>query len=160
MELRFVQSDSTFSYFQGTKSYLIKHGRPVAFHSDQRYIIKDLKLKYDRKCIMLKVNDLTRGFVGKYVYVFEIANVRIQVRAKGIALPHVILNPERRIMHASMTHNNWPGAVLAYIEEEQNKAAPPPNVKPVSAKNGYKKSSCRSPGRPARMEACYERWGA
>ncbi|MFT6075078.1 MAG: hypothetical protein ACJAZ1_002002 [Yoonia sp.] len=85
--------------------------------------------------------------------------MRIQVRAKGIALPHVILNPERRITHASMTHNKRHGAVLAYIEEEQNKAAPPPKVKPVSAKNGYKKSRCRGPGRPAKMEACYERWG-
>lgn len=47
--------------------------------------------------------------------------------------------------------------VLAHIKEEQEKAAPPPKVKPVSAKNGYKKTGRRPPGRPSKMEAYYER---
>ena len=34
MELRFVQSESTFSYFAALESSLLKHGRPVAFYSD------------------------------------------------------------------------------------------------------------------------------
>lgn len=210
MELRFVPSESTFSYFDALESYLLKHGRPVAFYSDKhtvfrvakpnqhmtgmtqfgralaelnveilcanssqakgrveranrtlqdrlvkelrlagissmedgnaflegfmtrfnakfaktpaksdnlhrslniepdrlnevfclrdkRYVGKDLTLKYDRKRIKLEINDLTRGLVGKYVDIFELANGRIQVRANGIALPHTILNPERRI---------------------------------------------------------------
>ena len=33
MELRFVHSESTFSYFGALESYLLKHGRPVAFYS-------------------------------------------------------------------------------------------------------------------------------
>ena len=47
--------------------------------------------------------------------------------------------------------------VLAHIKEEQEKAAQPPKVKPVSAKNGYKKTGRRPPGRPSKMEAYYER---
>ena len=35
MELRFAQSESTFSYFEALESYLLKHGRPVAFYSDK-----------------------------------------------------------------------------------------------------------------------------
>ena len=210
MELRFVQSESTFSYFAALESYLLKHGRPVAFYSDKhtvfrvakpnehmtgmtqfgralaelnieilcanssqakgrveranrtlqdrlvkelrfagisnmdegnaflsefmkrfntkfakapakpdnlhralniepdrlaevfclrdkRYVTKDLTLKYDRKRIKLEINDLTRGLVGKYIDVYEMADGRIQVPAKGVALPHIILNPERRI---------------------------------------------------------------
>jgi len=31
MELRSVQSESTFRYFEALESYLLKHGRPVAF---------------------------------------------------------------------------------------------------------------------------------
>ena len=31
MELRFVPSESTFSYFEALESYLGRHGRPVAF---------------------------------------------------------------------------------------------------------------------------------
>ena len=35
MELSFVESDSTFSYFVATASYLKRHGKPVAFYSDK-----------------------------------------------------------------------------------------------------------------------------
>lgn len=35
MELRFVPSESTFSYFEATRSYLKQHGKPVAFYSDK-----------------------------------------------------------------------------------------------------------------------------
>ncbi|MEM8742114.1 MAG: hypothetical protein AAGE13_11555 [Pseudomonadota bacterium] len=37
------------------------------------------------------------------------------------------------------------------------RAPAPPQVKPVSAKNGYKKTGFRPSGRPSRMEAYYER---
>ena len=270
MELRFVQSESTFSYFGALESYLLKHGRPVAFYSDKhtvfrvakpnehmtgmtqfgralaelnieilcanssqakgrveranrtlqdrlvkelriagvssmedgnaflegfterfntkfakapakpdnlhralniepdrlaevfclrdkRYVTKDLTLKYDRKRIKLEVNDLTRGLVGKYIDVFEMADGRIQVRAKGVALPHMILNPERRITHAAITENKRLGAVLAHIKNEQDKDSLTVKVKPVSAKNGYQKTGRRSPGRPSKMDAYYAR---
>ncbi|HEY0714295.1 MAG TPA: ISNCY family transposase, partial [Polyangia bacterium] len=35
MELRFVESESTLSYFESTASYLRRHGKPVAFYSDK-----------------------------------------------------------------------------------------------------------------------------
>jgi transposase len=40
MELRFVQSESTFSYFTALESYLLKHGRPVAFYSDKHTVFR------------------------------------------------------------------------------------------------------------------------
>lgn len=267
MELRFVPSESTFSYFEALESYLLKYGRPVAFYSDKhtvfrvakpnqhmtgmtqfgralaelnieilcanssqakgrveranrtlqdrlvkelrlagvssiedgnvflpgfierynakfakaparsdnlhralniepdrfnevfclrdkRHVTKDLMLKYDRKRIKLAVNDLTRSLAGTYVDVYELADGRIQVRAKGVALPYTIMNPERRITHAAITENKHLSAVLAHIKEEQDKAAPKPKVKPVSAKNGYVKNG-RSPGRPSKLELHY-----
>jgi len=271
MELRFVKSESTFSYFAALESYLLKHGRPVAFYSDKhsvfrvakpdehmtgitqfgralaelnveiicahssqakgrveranrtlqdrlvkelriagianmddgnaflegfterynakfakapakpdnlhralniepdrleevfclrdkRYVTKDLTLKYDRKRIRLEVNDLTRGLVGKYVDVYEMPDGRIQVRAKGVALPCAVFDPhQQRVTHAAITENKHLSAILAHIKVEQEKAAPPPKVKPVSAKNGYKKTGRRPPGRPPKMEAYYER---
>jgi hypothetical protein len=270
MELRFVQSESTFSYFTALESYLLKHGRPVEFYSDKhtvfrvskpsqhmtgmtqfgralaelnveilcanssqakgrveranrtlqdrlvkelrlagisnmdegnaflpgfterfnakfakapakpndlhrvlniepdrlsevfclrdkRHVTKDLMLKYDRKRIKLEINDLTRGLVGKYVDVYEYGCGRIQVRAKGVALPHTILNPERRITHAAITENKWLSAVLEHIKTEQDKAPPKVKVKPVSAKNGYKKTGRRPPGGPSKMEPYYAR---
>lgn len=35
MELRFAESESTFDYFAATRSYLVQHGKPVAFYSDR-----------------------------------------------------------------------------------------------------------------------------
>ncbi len=40
MELRFAQSESTFSYFEALESYLLKHGRPVAFYSDKHTVFR------------------------------------------------------------------------------------------------------------------------
>ena len=40
MELRFVTSESTFSYFDALESYLLKHGRPVAFYSDKHTVFR------------------------------------------------------------------------------------------------------------------------
>lgn len=271
MELRFVATESTFSYFEALESHLLKHGRPVAFYSDKhsvfriqkpnehttgmtrfgralaelnieiicanssrakgrveranrtlqdrlvkelriagisnmedgnaflegfverynakfgkapakpdnlhralniepdrlaevfclrdkRYVTNDLTLKYDRKRFRLEVNDLTRGLVGKYVDTYEFADGRIRVRTKGVALPCAIFEPhQQRVTHAAVTENKRLDAVLAHIKEEQEKAAPPPKVKPVSAKNGYKKTGRRPPGRPSKMEAYYER---
>ena len=40
MELRFVKSESTFSYFEALESYLVQHGRPVAFYSDKHSVFR------------------------------------------------------------------------------------------------------------------------
>ncbi len=40
MELRFVTTESAFDYFDATKSYLRKHGRPMAFYSDRHSIFR------------------------------------------------------------------------------------------------------------------------
>ena len=43
MELRFVKSESTFSYFAALENYLLKHGRPVAFYSDKHTVFRVAK---------------------------------------------------------------------------------------------------------------------
>ncbi len=40
MELRFVDSESTFDYFASTQRYLERHGKPVAFYSDRATIFR------------------------------------------------------------------------------------------------------------------------
>jgi hypothetical protein len=35
MHLRFVETESTFDYFQATREYLEAHGKPIAFYSDK-----------------------------------------------------------------------------------------------------------------------------
>jgi hypothetical protein len=38
--LRFVPSESAFAYFETLKSYLMSHGRPLAFYSDKHSIFR------------------------------------------------------------------------------------------------------------------------
>lgn len=40
MQLRFVPSESTFSYFEATGRYIRRHGKPVAFYSDKASIFR------------------------------------------------------------------------------------------------------------------------
>ena len=125
---------------------------------DKRYVTNDLTLKYDRKRIRLEVNDLKRDLVGKFVDICEFADGRSQMRAKGVALLCAVFDPrQQRVTHAATTEIKSLGAVLAHIKVEQEKAAPPPKVKPDSSKNGCKKTGRRPPGRPSKMEAYYER---
>jgi hypothetical protein len=44
MELRFVTSESSISYFEALECYLLKHGRPVAFYSDKPSVFRVAKL--------------------------------------------------------------------------------------------------------------------
>jgi len=39
-EMRFVPSESTFTYFEATKTYIGKYGKPVAFYSDKFSVFK------------------------------------------------------------------------------------------------------------------------
>ncbi len=43
MQLRFVKSESTYSYFEALELYLARHGRPVAFYSDKHSVFRVAK---------------------------------------------------------------------------------------------------------------------
>lgn len=40
LELRFVESESAFSYFTATRSYLERYGKPIAFYSDKHGVFR------------------------------------------------------------------------------------------------------------------------
>lgn len=40
MQLRFVKSESTFTYFEATRNYLDKHGKPMALYSDKASVFR------------------------------------------------------------------------------------------------------------------------
>ena len=106
---------------------------------DKRCVSRDLTLKYDHKRIKLEVNDLTRGLVGKYIDVYEMADGRFQVRVNGIAASFSIINPERRVTHAAIAGNKYLSAILTQVKADQDKKAQAPVVKPTSSRSGYKK---------------------
>ncbi|TCQ76681.1 Homeodomain-like domain-containing protein [Raoultella ornithinolytica] len=40
MQIRFVKSESTFTYFEATRGYLEKHGKPLALYSDKASVFR------------------------------------------------------------------------------------------------------------------------
>jgi transposase len=40
MQLRFVKSESTFTYFEATRGYIEKHGKPLALYSDKASVFR------------------------------------------------------------------------------------------------------------------------
>ena len=55
--------------------------REIVCLRDQRYVGENLTLSYASTRIMLEINEISRGLVGKYVDVCEFADGRVQVRA-------------------------------------------------------------------------------
>ncbi|CAN0603839.1 unnamed protein product, partial [Ectocarpus sp. 12 AP-2014] len=68
-----------------------------------------------------------RGLVGKYVDVYEMPDVHIQLPAKGVALPCSIFDSHKQcVTHAAITENKHLSAVLAHIKKEQENVASSP----------------------------------
>ena len=40
MQLLFVSSESTFTYFEATRGYLERYGKPLAFYSDKASVFR------------------------------------------------------------------------------------------------------------------------
>lgn len=191
MQLRFVKSESTFSYFEALELYLAQHGRPVAFYSDkhtvfrvskqdaksghgmtqfgralnalniepdrlrevfclqdQRYVSKQLTFSFERKRIMLKESDITRGLVGKYVDTFVFPDGRFEVKWKGVSLPYTVFAKDKqRVTHAAIVENKHLSAVLAYAKEIQDKEGAPKAKPAGKQRTRYKPTGKTSPGR-------------
>lgn len=97
---------------------------------DQRYVDRQLTIRYERKRITLEQNDVTRGLVGKYVETYAFADGRLDIRWKGLSLPYSAFDHNQQHMtHAAITENKRLGDVLAYAKALQDAA--PPKVKTV-----------------------------
>jgi hypothetical protein len=111
----------------------------------QRYVGSQLTFSFERKRIMLKETEVTRGLVGRYVETYAYADGRLDVRWKGYCLPYSVFDKDQRVTHAAITDNKRLGDILAYVKERQEQQDKP-KVKSNSDKNGYVKRA-RGPGR-------------
>ncbi len=112
---------------------------------EQRYVGTQLTFSFERKRIMLKETEVTRGLVGRYVETYAYADGRLDVRWKGYSLPYTVFDKDQRVTHAAITENKRLGDILAYVKERQDQRVPPV-VKTNSEKIGYQ-SRGRKPGR-------------
>ena len=51
MQLRFCQSESAFDYMLTTREYGDKHGKPVAFYSDEHAVFRVSQAETRRTCV-------------------------------------------------------------------------------------------------------------
>lgn len=100
---------------------------------ENRYVGKQLTFSDERKRIMLEEHEFSRALVGKFVDTYALANGRFEVRWKGQALPHRVFDMDPRV-----TENKRLSAVLAHVNEMQEKAPPKPKVRTNSEKMGYR----------------------
>lgn len=120
--------------------------RDILCWREQRYVSGQLALSYERKRVMLRETDVTRGLAGQYVDTYAFADGRLEVRWKGIPLPYTVFDKDQRVTHAAVVENKRLSEVLGYIQNAQA-LLPPPRVKSNSEKLGYQKNG-RKRGRP------------
>lgn len=59
-----------------------------------------------------------------YTKDLTLSDGRLEFRWKGVSLPYSAFDKDQRVTHAAVTENKRLGAVLEFIKEEQDKAAP------------------------------------
>lgn len=113
--------------------------RDILCWREQRYVSGQLALSYERKRVMLRETDVTRGLAEQYVDTYAFADERLEVRWKGISLPYTVFDKDQRVTHAAVVENKRQSEVLGYIQGAQA-LMPLPRVKSNSEKMGYQKN--------------------
>lgn len=119
--------------------------RDILCKREQRYVGEQLAFSYERKRIMLKENELSRGLVGQYIDTYAFADGRLEMRWKGVTLPYTMFDKDQRVTHAAVTENKRLGDVLSLIKAQQD-PLPAPKVKTNSEAIDYQKRA-RKPSR-------------
>src|SRR5205807_768923 len=145
MHLKFVETESTFDYFQATREYLEAHGKPVAFYSDkhgvfrvnsagavqgddltdvfawreERTVSNSLTLQYDKVLFLLEPNEITRELRRQRVTVVDYPDGRLAIRYRGLDLPYTTFDKLRQVSQGAIVENKHLGAALALIREQQ-----------------------------------------
>jgi transposase len=132
--------------------------REVFCLQDQRYVGKQLTFSFERKRIILKESDITRGLVGKYVDTFVFPDGHLDVKWKGVSLPYTVFDKDQqRVTHAAITENKHLSAVLAYAKEIQDKEGPPKPKPAGKQRTRYTPTGRKSPGRKSFVDKYVER---
>ncbi len=87
------------------------------------YVGKQLSFSYERKRIVPEQNDTTRALVGKYVDTQVFADGRLQVRWRGLSLPYIVFDKDRRVSHPAVVENKHLSAVLSQVREQPGEPA-------------------------------------
>ena len=77
MVVRFAGTESTFAYFEATREYLARYGKPLAFYSDKASIFRSQQGSRRPR------DPDTRSSAGRFMSSISTGFVRIRAAAKG-----------------------------------------------------------------------------
>lgn len=132
MQLLFVSSESTFTYFEATRGYLERYGKPLAFYRDKTSVFRinnkqatggdgQTQLQYDKKLYLLEDNEENRRFQGKYIDVWQYPDGTIELRASGTSLPFITYDRLGELDQEAIVVNKRLGRALEMIKLVQDK---------------------------------------
>ncbi len=110
MQLRFVKSESTFTYFEATRGYL-----------EKRRVSKSLTVQYDKVLYLIEDNELSRRAIGKYIEVWHYPDGRKELRRNGVVLPYSTYDRLQEIDQGAIVDNKRLGHTLEFIKLVQDK---------------------------------------
>lgn len=123
MQLLFTKSESTFSYYQATRAYLEKHGKPIALYSDKASVFrinkkqvnggnghtqcvsKSLMVQYDKRLLMLGDTAENRKLASRYIEVYHYPDSSIELRANGKSLPYSVYDQLPEVQEGTIVDN-------------------------------------------------------
>lgn len=104
MQLIFVKSESTFTYFEATRGYLEKHGKPLALYCD--------------KASVFRVNH--KNAVGGDGYT-QFGRAMHELNIQTMLLPYCTYDRLQEIDQGAIVDNKRLGRTLEFINLVQNK---------------------------------------
>ncbi len=126
-----MKSESTFTYFEATRGYLEKHGKPLALETDDltafftwrepRRVSKSLTVQYDKVLYLIEDSELSRKAIGKYIEVWHYPDGRKELRLNGAVLPYSTYDRLSEIDQGVIVDNKCLGRTLEFIKLVQDK---------------------------------------
>lgn len=151
MQLRFVKSESTFTYFEATRGYLEKHGKPLALYSDKASVFRinnknatggDGYTQFGRAMHELNIQTICANTssakgrverahltlqdrlvkdIGKYIEVWHYPDGHKELRLNGAVLPYSTYDRLQKIDQGAIVDNKRLGRTLEFINLVQDK---------------------------------------
>jgi len=112
--------------------------KDILCHREQRHVIEQLTLSYNRRQIILERSPVFEKLGGQYVELYDIPDRPLEVRWKGVSLPYRVFEKDRHVSHAAVIENKRLGHTLSLIKLQQE-LKQETKIKTTSEKTGYQK---------------------
>lgn len=90
---------------------------------EERTVSNSLTVQYDRVVYLLEPNEVTKDLRRKKVRVHDYPDGTLAIKYQGAGLPYSVFDKVRQVKQADVVSNKRLGAVLKYVQEQQETQA-------------------------------------